>query len=388
MRKSFDDKTACRSATVGAMADASGGTIRSIQIMRAMAATAVVYFHCNSPRGGFDFPQTGAWGVDIFFVISGFIIARTALRRRDNFLRIRIIRVVPLYLVATFLMAGVVLALPGQVNSSEVSPGGLLKSAFFIPYEMATRPGPILEAGWTLNYEMFFYIVVALAVLATRNAKRGLAIAAALLGLLALSGWVLPSGVYLVRFYQSDLFLEFLSGVLVWVLYHRSQKIRGTFASGRARTASVIAGVLSVAVGTALLIADDMWKIFAAGSDIRFIHYGLPAVLLVAGGLLTEPALRPGRWLTTLVELGDASYALYLFHPFVILCLSRIAFKNVLHESGPELRLAMLLSAVVLSLAASVVVNRCIDGPIQRRLRSRVLRAKRSASTPSLVSAT
>ncbi|MBL7262301.1 acyltransferase family protein [Paractinoplanes lichenicola] len=363
------------------MASESGGTIRSIQILRALAATAVVYFHCSSPRGGFGFPQTGAWGVDIFFVISGFIIARTAFKRRDNFLRIRIVRVVPIYLIATFLIAGVVLALPGRVNSAEVGPVGLLKSILFIPYEMATRPGPILEAGWTLNYEMFFYVVVALALLVTRSAKRGLAVTGVLLGLLAVSGWVAPSDWYVVRFYQSSLFLEFLSGVLLWMAYEKSRDIRGVFAAGR----TTIAGGFMIAAGIALLVAEDTWPAFTIESEGRFLQYGLPAFVVVAGGLLVEPALPAGRSVTSLVELGDASYALYLFHPFVILFLSRIAFESVLTEAATAVRLLLLLLALALSLAASVVINRYIDGPIQRRLRSRVLSPGRSATTPSLV---
>jgi peptidoglycan/LPS O-acetylase OafA/YrhL len=366
------------------MADANGATIRSIQVLRALAATAVVYFHCNSPRGGFGFPETGAWGVDIFFVISGFIIARTAFRRRDNFLRTRIIRVVPIYLVATVLMVGVVFAFPGRINSAEVSPDGLLKSALFVPYEMSTRPGPILEVGWTLNYEMFFYVVVALALLVTRSAKRGLAVTAVLLCLLAVSGWVSPAGSYLVRFYQSDLFLEFLSGVLLWAVYARLREIQGIFAVGR--KAGAIAGGFMIAVGSALLVAEDTGTVFGGGPDVRFVRYGLPAVLLVAGGLSAEPALSVIRWVTPLVQFGDASYALYLFHPFVILCLSRILFGSILPGAGPELRMAMLLPAIALALAASVVVNRYIDGPIQRRLRGRVVRAKSSGTAPSLVS--
>jgi exopolysaccharide production protein ExoZ len=355
------------------MPTATGGTIRGIQVLRAIAATAVVYSHCNSPRGGYGFPQTGAWGVDIFFVISGFIIARTALRRPENFLRTRIIRVVPIYLVATILMVGVVFAFPGRVNSTEVSPDGLLKSTLFIPYEMATRPGPILEVGWTLNYEMFFYVVVALALLITRSAKRGLAAAAVLLCLLVLSGWVSPSGWSLVRFYQSSLFLEFLSGVLLWVVYERSREIQGIFAVGR--KASAISGGFMIVVGIALLVAEDTWTFFAGGLEVRFVQYGLSAVLVVAGGLLAEPALSVGRWVTLLMELGDASYALYLFHPFVILILSRIVFESVLAGAEPELRMVMLLLAIAVALAASVVANRYIDGPIQRRLRARVLRS-------------
>ncbi|WP_433793568.1 acyltransferase family protein [Actinoplanes sp. CA-252034] len=365
------------------MATASGGTVRSIQVLRAIAATAVVYFHCNPPGGGYGFPQTGAWGVDIFFVISGFIIARTAFKRPEGFMRSRIIRVVPIYLVATVLTAVAVAAFPHRINSTEVSPDGLLKSALFIPYEMATRPGPILEAGWTLSYEMFFYVVVALALLATGSAKRGLTVAAVLLFLLVLSGWVSPSGWYLVRFYQSSLFLEFLSGILLWAAYERSRVNQGVFAGGR--TSGAVTGVIMIAVGFTLLVAADTWDLFSAGFDERFVQYGVPSVLVVVGGLLTEPALSAGRWMRLLVELGDASYALYLFHPFVILFLSRIAFDSVLPGAGLGLRVVMLLLAIVLALVASVVVNRCVDGPIQTRLRRRLLGSTSSGKVMSRV---
>ena len=365
------------------MSAASGDTIQSIQILRAVAATAVVYYHCNTPGGGFEFPQTGAWGVDVFFVISGFIIARTAFRRREKFLRARVVRVVPIYVIATILMVGVVLAFPHQVNSAELSPSGLLQSALFVPYEMTTRPGPILEVGWTLNYEMFFYVVVALALFVTRSAKRGLTVTAGLLCLLVLSGWISPSEWYIVRFYQSSLFLEFLSGVLLWVVYDKSREIRETFALGR--MASAHAGGLMIAGGVALLVAQDTWTVFAGGPDVRFLQNGLPALLVVAGGLLTESALSASRWVTPLVELGDASYALYLFHPFVVLFISRIAFEGVLAEAAAGVRFVLLLLAIASALATSVVVNRHIDRPIQRWLRRRVLRARSASTAPSLV---
>jgi exopolysaccharide production protein ExoZ len=360
-------------------------TFYSIQALRGLAASLVVIAHIfeHPSRGDPNaLLLTGRFGVEIFFVISGFVMTHVAGEGSfapAGFAFRRIMRIVPIYWVCTVLVFAVALVAPALFKTTTADVKHLVLSLFFIPApdpQAATDWRPLFKLGWTLNYEMFFYVMVALALLATRNARRGLALAAALLCLLVLSGWFAPSEWYLVRFYQSSLFLEFLSGVLLWVIYERSREIPARFMVGR--MASAVAGGFLIAGGIGLLLAVDAGAVFAGGTDVRFLQYGLPAVLVVAGGLLTESALPAGRWTTLLVELGDASYALYLFHPFVILFLSRIVFEGALAGGGPWLRLALLILATALALTASVVVNRYIDGPIQRRLRGRVLRVKSS----------
>jgi peptidoglycan/LPS O-acetylase OafA/YrhL len=146
------------------------GTIKSIQILRAIAALGVVYTHCAT--GGFNIKNTGAWGVDIFFIISGFIIAYIVSKDTKNFMIKRIFRVVPLYFIATFLVIIVAVIFPDLVHSTRISSERIIKSLFFIPYKDEFKESvPILGQGWTLRFEMFFYLTMAICIFLVKNKK-------------------------------------------------------------------------------------------------------------------------------------------------------------------------------------------------------------------------
>lgn len=113
--------------------------------------------------------------MDIFFVISGFIIGMVAFLSH-LLLQRRIIRVVTLYWLATLMLVALAVVLPGEMNSTVVTAETLLKSMFFIPFEMPLRIGPLLGQGWTLNYEIFFYLFVALTLWIFKDAPKALVV--------------------------------------------------------------------------------------------------------------------------------------------------------------------------------------------------------------------
>jgi peptidoglycan/LPS O-acetylase OafA/YrhL len=131
----------------------TNGSIKSIQLLRATAALAVVYTHYSV----YAFPQfhTGGFGVDIFFIISGFIIAFIVSNNTRNFLKKRLIRVVPMYILATMMTIGTALVFPQWFNNIKITVPAVVKSILFIPYKIGDS-GPILSLGWTLNNEIFF----------------------------------------------------------------------------------------------------------------------------------------------------------------------------------------------------------------------------------------
>src|SRR5689334_11959143 len=104
-------------------------SLNSIQLLRAVAAFGVVYCHYAL----YAFPKfaTGAFGVDIFFVISGFIIAFVVSKSTENFFIKRIIRVVPLYLVATFITVAAALIFPQWFYNTVISVDAIIKSILF-----------------------------------------------------------------------------------------------------------------------------------------------------------------------------------------------------------------------------------------------------------------
>lgn len=352
-------------------------TLRGIQFLRAFAAVAVVYYHSVDVGGVFGFPSTGAWGVDVFFVISGFIIGTITVKDSSHFFRRRVFRVVPLYWIATFAWITATLMVPERVNTTYVDALGLFKSLFFIPYQMPLRDGPILYLGWTLNYEMFFYVVVAvMLVLLRRNARRALFGTVIVIGAFAASGFLFPSSNFVLSYYQNPLLLEFLGGVLLAFVYRRWLRARGgALGADPLARKSPAAHAALYAIAGLLAIAALVWLVvhdlhFGPRYDgYRVLAYGVPSVVLVAASLALEPLIRDGRVTRALIAAGDGSYAIYLFHQFILLFISQVLLASVIATAGVPLRIAILLCTILAVILVSIGVDRWIDRPIQRLLK-------------------
>src|SRR5260221_5541231 len=166
-------------------------------MLRAIAATMVVFVHMDLQLQRLHYPTLGtnwmASGVDIFFVISGFIMWTSVERRPEmtasSFFRNRLIRIVPLYWFATTLVLMVALIAPQVLNTTVLRPWHAIASYLFIPARHPTTGlfWPLLIPGWSLNYEMLFYAIFAIAIALSGHprARRFLLIAAMLGGLVA-----------------------------------------------------------------------------------------------------------------------------------------------------------------------------------------------------------
>jgi peptidoglycan/LPS O-acetylase OafA/YrhL len=276
--------------------------LAGLQLLRAAAALLVLIGHVIAEAEhyfGLDLAGDAVpWtrGVDIFFVISGFIVTLSAHRfvgQPGAFLWRRMLRVVPLYYLFTSLMVLVLLVVPGGAKDTALDPGQILSSYGFFPYARGDgRIAPVLSLGWTLNYEVFFYLLFAAALALPRPF---LSVSAALIGLGALGLWVPLANAQAV-FWTNPIVIEFVFGIAlgrIWLAgWHRPH-------AGLA--------LLAVTGGFALLIALD------ATTLPRFIAAGGPAALIVAGGTVLCPRYAlPGQ------IMGDASYALYLSHRFTL----------------------------------------------------------------------
>ena len=157
------------------MAQALGKFSVTINRLRAFAVVSVAIGHClheaaKFPNASFFLENMGSAltfeiGVDIFFVISGFIMVYVTWGKLDrpgahwHFLRARLIRIVPLYWFYTLLLAAVALTVPSVLDTAIFSVEQLLSLLLFIPGLFGADARPLLKFGWTLNYEMFFYAV-------------------------------------------------------------------------------------------------------------------------------------------------------------------------------------------------------------------------------------
>lgn len=333
----------------------------SIQLLRALAATAVVVFHIPLFRNG-------AWGVDIFFVISGFIIALVTEKSSRHFLAKRVIRVVPLYWLGTFGVFGVALLLPNLLDNTTADLAGLIQSLLFIPYLKGEYVQPLLYLGWTLNFEMFFYALFALA-MAISHRHRLIIASAMLLGLVLL-GKLVAFDAVIPAFYTSEILAEFVLGMACHALYKRTGQWRANGPSGRARGLLIGTGLLCLAClpfSEALepaLGRTGCWGVPAALAFLALVH-GLSGVTLPRG----------------LVLLGDASYSLYLFHPYVLKTFNKIFH---IYDAPGVLPYLLAPTAIVACHLAAIGLYRLLEQPLTHWLRATFLERQRALPSEAL----
>ncbi|EJN03271.1 acyltransferase [Herbaspirillum sp. YR522] len=312
-----------------------------IQLLRAVAAILVVMFHSSVATSKYsDFParssellSLGAYGVDLFFVISGFVIFYANSNfTPGEFLRRRLERIVPIYWL--FILIAVPLAL--HAAGAQFSWTRLLASLGFVSF--LHESGSILYVGWTLEFEMLFYLCTALAMLLRRYRWHALCVAiATLVGL----GALMPSSTPTVNFLTSPFMLEFLAGILVarWIQTRRVGKVEGL----------------------ALVIAAAMVTLLK--ENYRFLWLGIPASLLVwCGAALGDRALP--RWL---VAMGDASFSIYLLQVFTVAACARL-MHAVYPHLDPDL---FVLLATLVTVLAGMASYRWLEVPIRDYFRYR-----------------
>lgn len=348
------------------MADGAGsGRVQSIQLLRALAALVVASLHLAfgfadhvGPGLGLSalehrHGQLAQVAVDVFFLVSGFVMVVSADRLfgqphgTRQFLTRRLVRIVPSYWIATLLLAGLLWA-PAQPPEA----GALLWSLAFVPQWQAgnAQPLPLLWPGWTLLYEMAFYLLFGLGVWAGRRAS--VMISAAGLVLLAAIGlFVTPEGPVAFALTR-PLVLLFLPGLALALWRGRG-----------GRLALWLRLALAGAAIAVLLLAPASPP---AGQSL--IWTGLPALLLFLAAVGGDWRVPCGRLVD---EAGNASYALYLLH-VPLAHLWAATYPGRLFALGPW---AYFLGLLGSTLVASLLFWRFVERPLTRWLNSRLLRS-------------
>ena len=330
--------------------------LANIQVLRFFAAALVVAGHSGVevsrlyPAFDTSLRRCGVAGVDLFFVISGFVMIYTT-RCGDltitQFLTKRIIRIVPLYWLATALMILLMLAVPRGADGLEFDALAVIKSFLFIPFENSRSHEirPLFQIGWTLNYEMFFYLLFALTL------SLGAACQIFALGLsffiLTVLQFAVASENVLARFYGAPIIIEFIFGMTIGWLYLRGSQLPD------------LAGFALTALGLLIFITGVCTGV-SEGND-RAFFWGIPAAIALMAALQMEQQgwFRAG---SVISSLGDSSYALYLSHIFVIkiaaLVLVFLGFQSV--ASG----LAVWCIFVVAAVTCGILVYRFLEMPL------------------------
>ncbi len=342
------------------------GQLLNVQIMRAIAAALVVFGHAGqemslmAAKTGQSAPNleffNWAWGVDIFFVISGFIMMHTSSEHfgkpgaSREFIRRRLIRIVPLYWLTTTAFVLTALLAPKILNVPPSSLWHGIASYAFIPEANANGAvRPLLALGWTLNYEMFFYVLFALGMLLPL--RKGLMTLCAIFVTLLSFGALGPWHNTQVDFWTSQLLAEFLLGVGIGLMARRGFALNG------------LEALLLCAAGVAgAIIMGPLW---AMEADIpELARAGVPAAFLVTAAVL-GPDVSRNKVTVWLAFVGDASFALYLIHPFAIRPLREIWLRVA---DGYLPMPLYLLAAVASAIAVAALVHLYVERPMTRAL--------------------
>jgi exopolysaccharide production protein ExoZ len=337
--------------------------VTAIQMLRGVAASMVVFVHIDSELTRVRLPPLGSgWlasGVDIFFVISGFIMW-TSVERRGGmsaraFLRDRLIRIVPLYWTITALVLIVALLAPQLVNSAAVRPWHVLASFLFLParHPLFHNFWPLLIPGWSLNYEMLFYGIFALSLVvsSTSSSMRFLVITAVfsvVLGFAELS----KGSIDVMNFYGRSISLEFLAGIALAILC-RSRRVRPSY-------------------GYLLIIGFGFFSLASGTLVGTNIGTTLMAATLIVGGAVFLPPLRANP----LSRLGDASYSLYLTHGIALSALAWLWAKLGIRLDRPFFVIVALACAFTVAFATYYLFELPITAALKRHFAARAQASK------------
>lgn len=339
-------------------------TYTGLQILRLAAAMLVAAMHITQAisihitgRGETVYWGAGTVGVDMFFIVSGFVmtistanVPRVGLHRMENawiFMKRRILRIVPLYWFYTLLKTALIVVFPALAVKTVITAWHLAASLFFVPVVAPWgRVQPVLPVGWTLNFEMVFYLVFAAAIAIGAPRLRW-----SLLVFLCVYavGRLFPDSVT-VTFYAQTIIFEFIIGVAFAQLVMR-------WGSG-----PMSAGALLLAAGLIFTFGLG-WD---PGSD-RLFPWGVGSAAVVLGTLWLEPLVDGKAWAKLPAFLGDASYSIYLSHTFVVpACV--IVLKKVGMTNAPGLFVLTSLAVMAAGAASYVWLEKPLIAGAKRLL--------------------
>lgn len=337
--------------------------LRNVQALRGIAAVAVVAAHISDPAGiekrwlPGDLNWTGPLhdpgqaGVDLFFVISGLIMVVTTRGHNGGidcsrrFLLRRMVRIYPLYWLATAPLLVLFLTDPKMLNSSAEHLPRIPESLFLLP-----QPGlPLLMVGWTLTFEMYFYAVFASVLLVPR---RGRLPALLLWGAVTIgaAAFFTDSTNPWMATVAAPIALEFLFGVLVGELISTDLPVPPLWLTVGAGAGAVVATTLAPFPGT--------W--------FRAVPVGLLLAVTVHGVVALE---RRDRWVAPrwLQRIGDASYSMYLWHILLLGALGRLVLVRL--PEGPVVHALALIIVLAVITVASLLLHRFVERPLTTWLR-------------------
>lgn len=284
--------------------------IINIQILRALAAIIVIFVHAQDwvIKNGFSYGDYenltfnvrywGNVGVDLFFVISGYIMFMiNSKKQRDSldFLINRILRIVPIYWLLTFCIFILYLILPSLFRATTYGVEQVLTSLFFISHFWGYEV-PALYVGWTLEYEVFFYVLFSLTLLFRINNIYRLLILLIIFSISVYFSW------------YSSIAFDFLYGGVIFIMFDKFKWLKNY--------KNNFFWVLII-----LAFAYIFYHAHIDQSD-RYIYWGIPSAIILFSSLMIKEIKS-----VVLSQLGDASYSIYLMQVFTLPAMTKVLVK-------------------------------------------------------------
>lgn len=337
------------------MADFHSRRFDSIQALRGISAIFIVLEHVR-------FLNCGAFGVDIFFCISGFMIMLSTQRDASHFFGKRLIRILPFYYLMTLVTFLALILMPELFVQTKANPVFLAKSLLFIPFDIGGGTlQPLMRVGWTVNCEIFFYLIFWLA-MKLNHRYRGLICCCILLLLIGLAQ-VLSVDFAPLTFYGDPVMADFLLGILCYYIAKGIFKLHST---------NKLPGFLSVFCLLLTVVCFIYLIATKPGIDIlgfrRPLLWGIPAAIIVLSTFTVGLFLKMPH---SLVKLGDISFSLYLVHYYPVVLLDRMIFDfdSCTPFSMLGVALALIIS-VILALESGTLIEKKLTGWLRRTLLS------------------
>lgn len=326
--------------------------IVNIQILRAFAAIIVVLVHAqdwvvknNFSYGAYEYltfnvRYWGNFGVDLFFVISGYIMFMINSKKHRSpveFLINRIQRIVPIYWLLTFVLFALYLALPSLFRVSGYNLEHVVTSLFFVSHFFGYEV-PAVYVGWTLEYELFFYLIFAFTLfIKTKDIYR-----------LSLLTIVFIGAIY--ANWYSPIAIEFLYGGAIFIFFNHFQYLKNY-------KNNLFWLPLILAIGFVIYHAN-------INQSERYIYWGIPSAIIVCSAMLIHNINNK-----LLIELGNASYSIYLLQVFGLPMMTKILIK--LTPNMPGIYVFAIIS--IFSIIAGYIFYRLIETNINHLFRKKLL---------------
>lgn len=320
--------------------------IYNLQVLRGIAAIGVVFYHTDYRLAG-DY-HTDFFGVSTFFVISGFIMCFISRADARDFLRNRLTRIVPMYWLCTAAYLLLTCKIPIEIITAPM-PLNILWSVLFLP----SGDHPVLGVGWTLNFEMFFYVLFALSLMI--SVRFAPFIVAAILVMIFTLADQFPD-VFLLQYYAQTYVRFFVVGIAAYYIYAYVPQLPRPLAAGAGF------GVIAFCYGSQFV--EPWWT----NAPISSLLYAMPCAIVISALLMEKAgAFAQSR---VLVLLGDASYTIYLTHTILF----KILQSQARHQGGVSSAhdsLTMMTVYVIAAIVVGVAVHIWIEKPVLRYVRRR-----------------